>query len=93
MALLLRVFTHPACSGCGAAVKMAWEATKDAEGIEMRTVALETKQGLAEAHREHIRTIPSMIITDGEQELRRFVGTPAPEELLDALEMSNDKEM
>lgn len=93
MALLLRVFTHPACSGCGAAVKMAWEATKDAEDIEMRTVALETKAGLAEAQKEHILTIPSIIISEGKQELHRFVGTPAPEELLHAIEMSNAKEM
>lgn len=93
MDLLLRVFTHPACTGCGASVKMAWEATEDIDGIEMRTVALETKAGLAEAQKEHIQTIPSIIITAGEQELHRFVGTPTPQELTEAIKMSNAKQM
>ena len=30
--LILSVFTHPACSGCGAAVEMGWELVQDFEG-------------------------------------------------------------
>ena len=31
--LILSVFTHPACSGCGAAVEMGWELAQDLEGL------------------------------------------------------------
>ena len=56
-------------------------------------MAWEAKEGLEEAQREHIRTIPSMIISEGDRELRRFVGTPAPEELREAIEMDHASEV
>ncbi len=78
---LVRVFTHPACQGCGEAVKMSWELSQAASGVQLRTVALETKAGLAEAQREGIKTIPTIIVSDGDSELHRFVGTPSRSEL------------
>jgi hypothetical protein len=76
--LLLRVFTHPACSGCSAAVRQAWLAAAEHPEVEMRTVRLENKEGLEEAHAEGIKTIPTMILGAGGQELERWVGTPEP---------------
>ena len=32
--LILSVFTHPACSGCGAAVEMGWELVQDIENSQ-----------------------------------------------------------
>ncbi|NOG46910.1 MAG: hypothetical protein HND50_16830 [Calditrichaeota bacterium] len=75
--ILIRVFTHPACTGCGDAVRLVWNFYKDhVDVFEMRTVKLENKEGLAEAHREKIKTIPTIIVTKGETELERIVGTP-----------------
>ena len=47
--LILSVFTHPACSGCGAAVEMGWELAQDLEGIVLKTVKLENREGLERA--------------------------------------------
>ncbi len=85
MELLLRVFTHPACAGCGPVVKMCWELAEARDEIELKTVKLETKAGLAEAHRERIKTIPSVILSRGEEELARLVGTPTRESLEQAI--------
>ncbi len=85
MELLLRVFTHPACAGCGPVVKMCWELANAADEIELRTVKLETKEGLAEAQKERIKTIPSVILSRGGEELARLVGTPTRESLEQAI--------
>ena len=78
---LVRVFTHPACQGCGEAVKMSWELSQATSGVQLRTVALETKAGLAEAQREGIKTIPTIIVSQGDREMHRFVGSPSRSEL------------
>ena len=74
--LLLRVFTHPACSCCTRAVREAWELTQQRPEIEVRTVSLEGAEGLAEARAEKIRTIPTLVLGVGGKELRRWVGAP-----------------
>ncbi|MDH3743970.1 MAG: hypothetical protein OES47_02580 [Acidobacteriota bacterium] len=76
--LLLRVFTHPACSGCTRAVREAWNLGEEHAEIEIRTVSLEDKEGLAEARAEKIRTIPTLVLGDRGSELRRWVGAPEP---------------
>ncbi len=73
-ALTVRVFTHPACGGCGAAVKAAWQLHEQHPDVTLRTVSLENKEGLDEAHAEHITTIPTTILSRGAQELARWVG-------------------
>ena len=64
--LILSVFTHPACSGCGAAVEMGWELVQDFEGLQLKTVKLENREGLERAQQCGIKTIPTMIIYRGE---------------------------
>ena len=76
--LLLRVFTHPACSGCAQAVREAWQLAQDHAEIEMRTVSLESKDGLGEARKEGVRTIPTLLLSERSEELRRWVGAPEP---------------
>ena len=44
--LILSVFTHPACSGCGAAVEMGWELVQNLERIQLKTVKLDNREGL-----------------------------------------------
>jgi len=79
--LLLRVFTHPACSGCPEAVREAWRFTEDRPGIELRTVTLAEKEGLAEARRARVTIIPALILERGDDELARWEGMPSLAEL------------
>ncbi len=80
--LLIRVFTHPACSGCGNAVRIAWDFFQDNnQEFEIRTVKLENKKGLEEAHAEKIKTIPTIILTNGDTELERIVGSPKKDQI------------
>ena len=74
--LLLRVFTHPACAGCTAAVQQAWRVAEGQPELALRTVSLERKEGLAEARGERVTTIPTAILSSGGRELRRWVGAP-----------------
>ncbi len=80
--LLIRVFTHPACSGCGNAVRLAWDfCQENNKEFEMLTIKLENKEGLAEAHKEKIKTIPTIILTRNETVLERLVGSPQKEQI------------
>ena len=83
--LILSVFTHPACSGCGAAVEMGWELIQVLEGIELKTVKLENREGLERAQQCGIKTIPTMIIYKGEEECERMVGLPKKKDLEESL--------
>lgn len=75
-AALLRIFTHPACSGCSGVVDRAWKLTRVRSGVDLRTVNLVNKEGLAEARSEGIKTIPTVILSAAGAELERWVGTP-----------------
>ena len=83
--LILSVFTHPACSGCGAAVEMGWELVQDLEGIQLKTVKLENREGLERAQQCGIKTIPTIIIYRGEDECERMVGLPKKKDLEESL--------
>lgn len=83
----LRVYTHPACAGCGQAVTMAWELAEGHRGrVSLRTVSLEQEAGLKEAFANDVRTIPTIVIAVNGQERGRFVGAPKPQELRTAVE-------
>ena len=88
--LILSVFTHPACSGCGAAVEMGWELSQDIQGIELKTVKLENREGLEKAQKCGIKTIPTMIIYKGEKECERMVGLPEKKNLEESLKLYLD---
>ena len=88
--LILSVFTHPACSGCGAAVEMGWELVQDFEGLQLKTVKLENRAGLERAQQCGIKTIPTMIIHKGEEECERMVGLPKKKDLEESLKLYLD---
>ena len=88
--LILSVFTHPACSGCGAAVEMGWELVQDFEGLQLKTVKLENLEGLERAQQCGIKTIPTMIIYKGEEECERMVGLPKKKDLEESLKLYLD---
>jgi len=74
--LMLQVFTHPACSGCGPVVERVWRIAEEHGSVQMQTVKLDTAEGLAHAQSVIVRTIPSVILLEDEVEVERFVGTP-----------------
>ncbi len=74
--LLLRVFTHPACSGCPKVVDKAWTLSQEHPILDLRTVNLVNEDGLAEARAEGIQTIPSVILSADGAEIERWVGSP-----------------
>ena len=82
---ILSVFSHPAGSGCGAAVEMGWELVQDLEGLQLKTVKLENREGLERAQQCGIKTIPTMIIYRGEDECERMVGLPKKKDLEESL--------
>ncbi|MCH8927085.1 MAG: hypothetical protein IIB39_00025 [Candidatus Marinimicrobia bacterium] len=82
--LLIKVFTHPACSGCGRAVELAWNLTQEYTSLKLVTIKLENKEGLRMAHDAKIKTIPTVIYYSGEEEKIRIVGTPKGSELKDS---------
>ena len=88
--LILSVFTHPACSGCGAAVEMGWELVQDFEGLQLKTVKLENREGLERAQQCGIKTIPTIIIYKGEEECERMVGLPKKKDLEESLKLYLD---
>ena len=88
--LILSVFTHPACSGCGAAVEMGWELVQVFEGLQLKTVKLENREGLERAQQCGIKTIPTMIIYKGEEECERMVGLPKKKDLEESLKLYLD---
>ena len=83
--IILSVFTHPACNGCGAAVEMGWELTQELSGVQLKTVKLENREGLKKAQDFKIKTIPTLVILKGEEECERLVGLPKKEKLEETL--------
>ena len=89
---MLHIYTHPACAGCGPAVRLAWELGERTPGrFELRTVSLEGKEGLAEAHRRQVKTIPTLVWSAGSQELSRLVGLPTAEALEQSLSQAESQ--
>jgi len=74
--MTLRVFTHPACSECAPAVEMAWKLTESNDDLNLETVKLENKTGLSKAQEVGIKTIPTLIFCEGEEELKRIIDLP-----------------
>ena len=83
--IILNVFTHPACNGCGAAVEMSWLLTQELTGVQLKTVKLENREGLKKAQDFKIKTIPTLVILKGEEECERLVGLPKKEKLEETL--------
>jgi predicted DsbA family dithiol-disulfide isomerase len=79
--MTLRIFTHPACAGCGPAVEMGWKLSESNKNLTLETVKLENKEGLAQAQGVGIKTIPTMIFYQNEKELKRIIGLPEAKQL------------
>jgi len=91
--MTLRVFTHPACTECGPAVEMAWRLTKLNDNLNLETVKLENKTGLSKAKEVGIKTIPTLIFYEGEEELKRIVGLPEKVQLENSYQELNGSKL
>ena len=60
---------------------MSWELSQELNGIQLKTVKLENREGLKKAQDFKIKTIPTLIILKGEEECERLVGLPKKENL------------
>jgi glutaredoxin len=90
--MILRVFTHPACSECAPAVEMAWKLSNSHDNLNLETVKLEKKEGLKHKQEVGIKTIPTLIFCEGEEELKRIIGLPEAIQLeKDFLELNQIK--
>ncbi len=77
----LKIFTHPACSGCGDAVKPGWDLTQHYPDLRLETCTLQTKEGLEEANKQGVKLIPTSIFYKDLTECERFVGQTTYEKL------------
>jgi predicted DsbA family dithiol-disulfide isomerase len=69
---------------------MAWNLSEAQENLILETVKLENKEGLAKAQEVGIKTIPTLIFYEGEEELKRVIGLPKAAQLeKDFLELNN----
>ena len=82
--MTLRIFTHPACAGCGPAVELGWKLSEAHPDLKLETVKLENKAGLSQAQTVGIKMIPSLIFYQDEVELKRIIGLPEASALNEA---------
>ena len=57
------------------------------QGIELKTVKLENREGLEKAQQCGIKTIPTIIIYKDEEECERMVGLPKKKDLEESLKL------
>lgn len=89
MSVVVRVYTHPACPRCGAAVRALWALHDRApQRFAYETVTLTDKAGLDAAHAAQIRTIPTLTFSVDGHEVQRIVGAPEPAALERTLEQA-----
>jgi hypothetical protein len=55
--------------------------TEERAEVELRTVTLAEKDGLTEARRAKVTVIPTLILNRDGEELKRWLGRPALDEL------------
>ncbi len=64
---------------------MGWRLAERVPDLALKTVKLENRKGLDEARQCGIKTIPTIIISRGKTEFKRFIGLPVEDELQEAL--------
>lgn len=80
--VVVRVFTHPVCTTCHLAIRMAEELARQRDDLSVRVVSLANERGRDEAAREHVLSVPTVIVGVA----TRFVGVPKKPELVKAVD-------
>ncbi|MFQ5341931.1 MAG: thioredoxin family protein [Anaerolineae bacterium] len=76
----IRVFTHPVCTGCSTAIRMAQKLSDQRDDVEMQVISLASARGREEAKAEGVLSVPTVFVGP-----TRFVGVPPWDELLAAV--------
>ena len=84
--LYIRVFTHPVCKTCPAAIGLAEAAAAAYPDVAVLVISLGSPQGRAAAKAEGILSVPTIIVGD-----IRFVGVPERDALVKAIERERHK--
>ena len=63
--LLVRVFTHPACSGCGPVVQAAWKLREAHPEVELRTVQSNSEGALIDTIQQALTWANAILINPG----------------------------
>lgn len=78
----VKVFTHPTCTSCKAAIQMAERLAREYPEVSVIVVSLASAAGREEARREDILSVPTVLVGQS----RRLVGVPRWEDLVAAAE-------
>ena len=76
----IRVFTHPVCTGCSTAIRMAQKLSDQRDDVDLRIVSLASERGREEAKAEGVLSVPTVFVGS-----TRFVGVPRWDEMVEAL--------
>ncbi len=82
----VRLFTHPTCATCPAAIQMVQRLTEQDPQVQMRLVSLATANGREIAKASNVLSLPTILVND-----IRFVGVPRWEDLLEAVRREKEK--
>ena len=77
----IRVFTHPVCTGCSTAIRMAQKLSDQRNDVEMQVISLASARGREAARAEGILSVPTVFVGS-----TRFVGVPRWDEMVEALD-------
>ncbi len=75
------VFTHPTCTTCPQAIQMVQRLAEQDHQVQMRLISLATSSGRELARTMNVWSVPTIVVRQ-----TRFVGVPAWNELLAAVE-------
>ena len=78
--MTIRVFTHPVCTGCSTAIRMAQKLSDQRDDVGMQVISLASARGREAARAEGVLSVPTVFIGS-----TRFVGVPRWDELLAAV--------
>jgi glutaredoxin len=76
----IRVFTHPVCTGCSTAIRMAQKLSDQRDDVEMQVISLASARGREAARAEGVLSVPTVFVGS-----TRFVGVPRWDEMIEAL--------
>lgn len=76
----VRVFTHPTCTTCPTAIRLAQRLAEENADVFLRIVSLASARGREEARAANILSVPTVFVGS-----TRFVGVPCWEEMVEAV--------
>ena len=76
----VRVFTHPVCTTCPTAIRLAQRLADENPDVRLRIVSLGSARGREEAKAAQVLSVPTVFVGS-----TRFVGVPPWDAMVEAL--------